>query len=324
MATAPIKKVTPIKPGLNRPTLKGKPPIKPAGKQIKVSKTPPPLQRAIAPGSITDLLPTNKTTASSKPESLRWLAIAPAGWGKTELFTDYEDSLLLAFEEGYKFIDCHKIVIDCFDYKTDEREPWKDADGALHMSFIQAVEQLENNPNRFRMVVIDTVDMLIKQLTDFTLDTHKAEHLEDMGTYGKGYDIGQNTPFRRTMSRILKTGRGVAYLTHQQVNTAKFKKGEKSKKESTLPSGIWKQLVPQVDIVIHGELGSRRGTNSYTDRIIVADPSEDVLAKNRGGVLPPAFILPFSGRWKTLASFFTDPKARQKALDEYDKHYERP
>lgn len=297
-------------------------PVKRVGSQTT------PLTKKIEPAKVSNKanlaswLPTEKTGSNTDPKRLRWLGIAPAGWGKTELFMDNPRAVLLACEEGHKFVNGFKIIIDCFDYKTKVLDPWKDADGNVHMSFMQAVEALEEAPGQFDMAIVDTVDMLVKMVQDFFIEKKKVEHIEDIGAYGRGYDLGQNTPFRRAINRILKTGMGIAYLTHQRVTTAKFKKGEQSKKETTLPKGIWEQLVPQVDIVIHGELGGRRKPNNYADRIIVAEPSEDVLAKNRGGILPAKFILPFKNRWAFIEKFFSDPASKEVAQKEYDKHYD--
>lgn len=270
-------------------------------------------------------LPTEPVTSTTKPESLVWVAIAPPGWGKTELFGSFPDSILLACEEGHKFVPGYKIVIDCYDYKTkmESKPPWKDKIGNVHMSFIQAIEHLETS-DRFKFVTVDTVDALVKMITDFHSDKKKVEHIEDIGAYGRGYDLGQNSPFRRSMNRLLKSGRGIGYTTHQQVNTFTFKKGSRSKKETSLPSGIFKLLLPQVDIAIHGEFGEKRGKNRFRDRIVVTEGSEEILAKNRGGKMPTRFILPFpfEERWKTIKMFFETPATIKKAEDEYYKIYD--
>lgn len=275
------------------------------------------------PKSVGDGLPTRPTVATANPISLRILAIAPPSWGKTELFMSFPDSLLLACEEGHKLVKGHKIVIDCYDFKIGKvKEPWTDEDGNMHMSFLQAADRIEKS-DRFKFIIIDTVDALVKMIVDYHVGAKKVEHIEDIGKYGRGYDIGQNTPFRRAINKIIKTGRGMGYTTHQQINEKSFNTGPKAKKETTLPSGILKILVPQVDIAFHGEFGKKRNTNRFRDRIVVTEGTDEIVAKNRGGIMPNRFILPqeFEKRWPMIESFFKDKTNIAKAEQEHDKIY---
>ncbi len=289
-------------------------------------------KRAKAPKltQLGDGLPSAPTVGLVDPLSLRYLMIAPPGWGKTELFMSFPDSILLACEEGHKLVEGYKLVIDCYDYTkhSAHQEPWKDQDGNIHSSFKQAVKNLQET-DRFKFVIIDTVDALVKMIVDYHVQERKVEgrtieHIEELGGYGRGYDIGQNSPFRRATNSILKTGRGIGYITHQYINERTFATGQRSKKETTLPSGISKLIVPQVDIAMHGEFGKRRKPNRFKDRIIVTEGSEETLAKNRGGIMPNRFILPydFEERWKTIKSFFPkNLKNIEKAEQVYLKIY---
>lgn len=254
------------------------------------------------------------------PSSLRWLFITPPGFGKTELGMSFPDALLLACEEGHKFVRGRKIIIDCFDYKSKVLDPWQDEGKNWHMSFIQAVERIETS-GRYKTVIVDTVDALVKMVTDFSELKHRVDHVEDIGDYGKGFDLGQNKPFRQAMNRILKSGRGIIYTTHQKANTVTIKGKPQTKKETTLPQGVANHIIPQVDIVLHGRFGKRRMPNKFRDRIIITEGSEEAIAKNRGGILPPKFILPFDKRWETIQEFFKDPESVKKATANYYKHY---
>jgi len=273
--------------------------------------------------AVEDGLPTEMTDTSFNPLSSRYLFIAPPGFGKTDFFMSIPGALLLACEEGHKGIKGHKIIIDAFDYKSSAPEPWKDSDGNMHMSFIQAIDRLEDS-DRFPFVVVDTVDALVKLITDFAEIKGRVEHISELGDYGKGFDLGQNSPFRKAINQIIKTGRGIGFTTHQQVNQAQFKSGPRAKKETTLPAGIAKLLIPQVDVVMQGEFGGKRKPNRFKDRIIRTEGNEDFIAKNRGGILPCSWIVPLNWeeRWKQFEGFFKDPKTIAKAEAEYTKLYE--
>lgn len=268
-----------------------------------------------------DGLPSRPTKQTVALESLRSLIIAPPGWGKTTLLTAHEDSLLLAFEEGHKFVECNKIIIDAW---ADSKE-WVDQDGNLHLSALEALERITNS-KRFRFVAIDTVDAMVKMCVDYYVELYKAQHISDLGDYGKGYEIGQNNPCRSYYNAILKTGRGIGYITHQKVVTEKNKKGEvlSVKKASSMPDGILKTIYPQVDVIFHGEFGEVRDGNTTRDRIIRTEGSEEILAKNRGGVFPPAFIVPNNAQdaWALLQGFLNDPSTVKAAYDEFVSVYE--
>lgn len=298
-----------------------KAPPKPVAKKEDPYKAPEQKEDKIPMG---DGLPEAETDQNVEMNSLRWLLVAPPGFGKTETLSLFPGSLNLACEEGHKFIKGFKIIIDDWG-KAQESE---DSDGNLHLCFLEAVKRIENS-ERFKFPFIDTLDALCKMCIDHHIGKANQAHLSDLGEYGKGYDLGQNDPMRREIGKILKSGRGMGFITHQDIKTATFKKGVISKKETTLPNGIMKLIYPQMDIIIHGEFGGVRDGNKHRDRIFKSEGSEDILAKNRGGVLPPAWISPLNllERATQFRSFFDGSTEERKAAcdeayEEYCKFYE--
>jgi hypothetical protein len=109
------------------------------------------------------------------------------------------------------------------------------------------------------------------------------------------------------------------------VTTSRFTTGEKSKKETTLPAGIWKMLYAQADVILHGEFGKERNKQGFKDRIFVTEGSEDCIAGNRSqAILPAKYIVDKKDSFKQFASFFTDPKAAAAATAAYQKAYVLP
>lgn len=272
-----------------------------------------------------DSLPDGPTEQSVNYKTLGWLFVAPPGFGKSEFFASFDDSLMLACEGGHKFIKCPKLIIDTWGGPGEA----KDADGNIHCSFLAALKKIESS-TRYEFVFIDTIDALVKKCIDYHVEKANQAHLSDLGDYGKGFDLGQNDPIRKAINRIFATERGIGLITHQEIKTAAFKKGSQqaSKKETSLPNGIFKFVYPQMDIIIHGEFGGIQDGNEHKDRIIRAEGTEDILAKNRGGVLPGAWISPlaFNARGEQIASFFQkDNDARLAAIkaasDEYKALY---
>ena len=267
-------------------------------------------------------LPTLQTTSAKDPLSLITLFVAPPGFGKTEFFGNIPDAIMLCCEEGHKFVKCHKIIIDCWDYRTDKerKNTWTDSDGNVHMTFLEAVEALENS-DRFKYIIVDTVDSLVKMILDFHYILKKVEHAEDIGGFGKGWDIAQNTPFRRAFNRLLKTGRGVGLTTHQKTNDKQFKKGTQTKKETTLPNGVFQYLFGQLDVILHGVFGKRQRGSNQRDRLIVTEGSEEILAKNRGGFVPPEYICERGKQWQQFSNFFKIPATVEIEYRKYQRLY---
>ena len=268
-----------------------------------------------------DGLPSAPTKQTVNPLQMRKLLIAPPGWGKTTYFMNYPDALLLAFEEGHMFVEGYKIIID----RWMGKDEGVDEAGNMHMSAELALERILAS-DRFPFIIMDTVDAASKMCADHFIEREKAEHISELGDYGKGYELAQNTPMRKFCNAILKSGRGIGYITHQKIVEAKNKKGEivSVKKASSMPEGILKNLYPQVDVILHGEFGGTPEGSMHRQRIIRTEGSEELLAKNRGGKFPPAFIVPEDGQasWDQLAGFFTTPETVNTAYAEYKALYE--
>lgn len=268
-----------------------------------------------------DGLPLNPTFQTNDPQTLINILVAPPGFGKTEFMASNPECIMLCCEEGHKFVKGFKVIIDCWDFKGKAEAPWTDQSGTLHMSFLQAVDLLESS-ERFKFVAVDTVDSLVKMILDFFYGKHKVDHASEIGDFGKGWDIAQNTPFRRAITRIVKTGRGMGLITHEEVVNRNFAQGTKAKKETTLPNGVWKFLYGQADIILHGVFGKRDKVTKKRQRLIVSEGSEDILAKNRGGKIPPTYICLEGKQWEQFSGFFTNPSSVKAEYAKYCKIYE--
>lgn len=258
------------------------------------------------------LLPSRATIEKPDPAKLNYFCIAPPKWGKTTFFCAIPDALLLAFEQGHAFQKAHKMVIDAWDKKIAEGDSaiWEEAgadgegNGIFHGTMTKVVEVLEAS-DRFSFIIMDTADMAAKMCLDYYLRKHGWTHAQDGGDYGKGHDIAQNTPFRQMVGRLMRTGRGIAFITHTQVNKTDLG----SKKETTLPGGVFKFLHTQADVIMHGRFGVRQKGKRYHDRIIKTQGDEHVLAGNRmkDVVVPNEYVMDSEDPWGQWCGFFTDP-----------------
>jgi len=267
-----------------------------------------------------NLLPQETTKAITNPIRLKYLLIGPPKWGKTTMMCSAPDSILLAFEEGHAFHETYKIIIDSWDRGYSERkEGWgKDEDGNMHTSFVEAVEAI-TRASRFQFIVIDTADMAAKMCLDYHYKIYGVKHASDAGDYGKGWDLCLTQPFRQQIGALMKSGRGIGFITHTNIVEKKVGTSTVTRAETTLPSQVQKFLHTQADLIIHGNFGKKRKGQLERDRVISMDGSNEILAGSRVRHvhLPKKFIVDPTHPWEQWTSFFGDEKASLKAEKEY-------
>ena len=274
------------------------------------------------------MLPTKAPKLILNPRRLTYLMLAPPKFGKTTFFSGCPNSLLLAFEAGYASAECPVICITSWDrpYK-EKKEGWgEDESGVVYASATEVLEELEKECP-YDLLIIDTLDMLVKMSSDYHCAAAKVEHPSDGGDYGRGYDLLQTTPVRRYYNRLTRLGAGVAGITHTRERSEKDKFGqERFRRETTLPSAIQTFVHTQSDCIMHGFFGRRRKGQSDRDRYIYMDGTDEILAGSRIRQvhLPSKYVVAAPTRenialpWEQWESFFTDnPAAGENAEKQF-------
>lgn len=262
------------------------------------------------------LLPTQISSARPNPLKLKILAIAEPKFGKTSWAMSIPNSLLLATEEGHMFIPGYKIVIEC--WKAKNFEIWEDDDGIKHMTMVQAIDAICAS-DQFDFVWMDTADMGAKMCVDYHLKQLGIQHPQDWD-FGKGHELALNQPFRQEVGRLIKSGRGVGFISHTETRDSRFASGTKSRKECTLPSGIGKFLIPQADVILHGRFGPVNKETGKRYRIWQTEGSDDMLAGSRVQgeyKVPPRFVIDQEDPWGQWKGFFEDPSNADIASQQY-------
>lgn len=216
------------------------------------------------------------------------------------------------------FHETHKIIIDSWGNREGKMV---DDDKNVHFSMVEAVEAIVAS-DRFQFIILDTVDMAAKMCLDYHYKKMGVSHASDAGDYGKGWDLCLTQPFRQQISQLMKSGRGIFFITHTNLVTKKVGAVEQSRWETTLPSQVQKFLHTQADMILHGSFGKLRPGMTERDRIISLDGTNEILAgtRVRGIHLPKKFVVDPNRPWEQWNSFFTDPKAATKAEQEFLHH----
>ena len=138
--------------------------------------------KVIKPKRIEVALPTEFTDVEENLSAFTFFVYGHQKIGKTSLSTKFESPLHIMFEPGAKR------------YKTKEVRPanWKE--------FEDYVTLLDTQPNDFKTVVIDTVDICWEYCADHVCKQAGVEMLKDIG-FGDGYTRA-GTAFRNAMIKI--------------------------------------------------------------------------------------------------------------------------
>lgn len=164
-----------------------------------------------------------------------FLLYGEAGTRKTTVATGFEDSLLAAFEIGYKFIN---------GVKAQPLQTWSD--------FRKFVRALKNPKVKdvYKTIIIDTVSLAYSACYDYILTQAGVEDPGDIG-YGKGWRLIRKE-FEKLILSIPQMGYGLVLIAH-----ADEFEGNEEKKASTKvdidkrPAAIIKGLADFIFYVRH-------------------------------------------------------------------------
>jgi len=281
-----------------------------------------------------EYFPKRVHVGTAEPDKLKMLVCAPPKWGKTTFATGCPNVLLIAFEEGHRFAECHKVVINNWVVPYKDQAPKIDNDGIIYCSAMEIIEALEAAGDEcpYRAIIMDTVDMAVKMSTVHELAKAKLAYPSDGGDYGKGWSLLQTTPFRRYYNRFVKLGLGIICTTHIKEEWKADKNGIiQYRRESTLPGKVQEFLHTQSDVIINGSFGGRKRPRKgmqYRDRIVSFDGTDEIMAGTRitRVYLPNKYIMAapshgnYDAPWKQWVNFFADsPRAGEAAQEEYNQ-----
>lgn len=221
-------------------------------------------------------LPTIKTPPTlDLTNSKLWLYGAP-GVGKTTLATslDPDHTILLATEPGYGGIEAFVNPIGS----------WKD--------FLDTGSDLANETHEFKVAVVDTIDQLSRQCQDHVMKEAGIAHPSDL-EYGKGWGM-VGDEFKLRIGRLCSLGMAVIFISHEKDSEIKKKVGTVNKAVPKLGGAPSDFIEGFVDYILRAEIEI---TEEGERRIVRTSPSENWMAKQRGGPLlrPLPEVLPMEG-----------------------------
>lgn len=197
------------------------------------------------------------------------------GIGKTTWAASFPDALLLSCERVSKGIECYDFNVQ---------------NGGVHSWRVlrAAVDLLEKNPDRFKTVVIDTIDAAYNQCLEYVCNQEGIDYPKE-NDFGKSWKK-ISREFTSVMDRLWATKRGIVFISHAKEVDIQSHSGEKyTRIQPTMSGQAYNFIKAKTDFVFYAEY--YRAANGDPLRIIITSGDDVVDAKSVGNL--PRF-LPFT------------------------------
>ena len=225
---------------------------------------------------------------TSNPSDKIFLFYGEMATRKTSVACRFPDSLLIAFDIGYKFIaDGRHIPAPC--------QTWQD--------FKSIVKQLDkqSNKERFKTIIIDTVGMAYQACYQYVCTQMGVSDPGEAGGYGMGWKKIRNE-FEVTLRSIAQKGYGLIMLAHSD----EVEKEDKVTKKKVL--GVKIDIDKRPDLIIKGladfvfylHKEMRDGTDEPS--VYAYSKLVDIDTKSRSMFLSPRFEFTYENLLSELES----------------------
>lgn len=173
-------------------------------------------------------LPKKKIKPAFDINAVTMLLFGPPKIGKSTFCSRFEDALFLATESGLNYLETFNVRIN----------NWSDA-----LDVLTALEA----DNRFKTLVIDTVDQLWLFCVTELLKQYKVSFVGDL-PFGKGYALIENE-FQKFIQRLVALKRGIVFISHSQLDDIDTLQGNVRRFVPTIPARVRSIVMPLVDVI---------------------------------------------------------------------------
>lgn len=201
-------------------------------------------------------LPTERSKPADSLRDYVWLLYGEKKIGKTTLAAQFPNAFFLMFEPGGR-------ALEIFQESVTE---WT--------QFVGFVDALEEEPERFDTVVVDTVDLAYEACFDYMCTKLAITHPHDENDYGKSW--GQiEKEFITQVNRLMALPSGTIFISHAKTREVRTRKGgEFDRVETSMAKQAQRHLEGVVDIWAYYGY-------SDTERRLLVQGSDYIGAGNR-------------------------------------------
>ena len=190
------------------------------------------------------------------------------GVGKSTFASKLDNTLFITTEPGLKFLKTRKVV--CGNW----------------LVFQQIIRKLEEGTDA-RCIVVDTVDNLSKFCLNYVCEVNNFKHPSD-AEWGKGWEAFYDE-WHHWIMRLCNLDKGIMFIGHSTEKEVTFRNMKIDKTMPAIPKTTYKLLVAICDFVMYAGFKRIRDeeTNAWVEhRTLYTQPSMEIAAKDRSGVLP--------------------------------------
>lgn len=213
-------------------------------------------------------LPKKKTEKSLDPLLFNYLWYGKPKSGKSTTASELADAaetgseaLFFATEPGHKLLEIFKWE------KEDPRNPNKTVGPENWNDFLSCCKELYEEDHNYRLLVVDTADILWEWCTDHVCMLNDISHPSELG-FGKGYQAIA-AEFKRACNKLGQRGIGFVFVSHEKEYEITVGPRKETAVTTTLATGARKFIEGFVDFIwyfsssLDGEryIRTKRGDN---------------------------------------------------------------
>jgi hypothetical protein len=247
------------------------------------------------------ILPTELTSPKKDLRDFIILAHGLPKAGKTRWTSHFEKGLFLATESGQGAISAYVLPIGTWE------------------AFLQACSELATGKHDFRVVIIDTIDLLYSLCQAYICRKHKVEYEGDL-SYGKGFSLVANE-FQRALVKLSHLPTGLVMIAHSERETIETRTGSYQRVVPLLRDKARRLICGMADFILFFDqetVADGQG-GSTTRRVIRTKPSLHWEAGDRTGRLPETVEMDFSKFKAAFEEAIGDLAADSAATTSSDK-----
>lgn len=221
------------------------------------------------------------------------LIYGPPKIGKSTLASTFPNALFVATEPGLRFLNV--MQTKCPDW----------------VRFRDIIKQLRmpEAKDRYRTVVIDTVDLLYQACENFICTTRQIQHPSEED-WGKGWSMIREE-FQTGMRYLASEGYGIVFISHHKEVEATIRGVKKTKIIPSMSNVARRVILPLVDFICY--LAPDNETPERTVRRLYTMPTLEFEAGTRQAYFPEAIDdISYEGLLEALRA----AKAREALMKE--------
>jgi AAA domain len=195
------------------------------------------------------------------------------GAGKSTLASHYPNAFFIATEPGLNSLEVNTFLDKNGDVVV--MKTWQE--------FQQAVKTIVANKDKYKTIVVDTIDNAIEMCSIFSCGQRNIEHESDEA-YGKGWKMTERE-FKKVLDYLVKNGMGVVFISHAKQTEQEIADKKITYIDNTLPNSAKKYINGLVDFILFVFV-DKNGNRQIRTK---ANPNFN--AKDRTGKLPEVLEL---------------------------------